>query len=156
MASTSRPPGRPHKITPDLLEHLAELLAAGNPLDTSARSAGISPATLHRWQARGQTAADLEAEEKPVPAAELPYLELWHAVTTSRARAEVEALGIIRAAALSGTWQAAAWLLERRRPDLWSRHRDRPEEEPTTSPAVDHRQRLREMLGLSEELGELN
>lgn len=156
MASISRPPGRPHKITPELLELLAELLAAGNPLDTSARLAGISPATLYRWQARGQAAADLEAEEEPVSATELPYLDLYRTVSASRARAEVEALGIIRAAALSGTWQAAAWLLERRRPDLWSRHRDRPEDEPTTSPAVDHRQRLREMLGLSEELGELN
>lgn len=55
------------------------------------------------------------------PAQEARYVELVDAVESARASAEVRALANIQKAAGEGTWQAAAWYLERSYPDKWGR-----------------------------------
>ena len=108
---------RPSKLTPERVEVIREALEAGAYLETASRAAGIAPSTLWSWLRRGRT-----AEESPDPSSEdLPYLELLETVKSAQAAAEIEALGIIRDAARDGTWQAAAWFLERSNPAAWSR-----------------------------------
>ena len=75
----------------------------GLPRRTTAKLARISPATYNKWLAAGK-AGD------PV------YKEFYDRVSEAEARGEEELVGIIRKAAHVGTWQAAAWLLERRIP----------------------------------------
>ena len=58
-------------------------------------------------------------------ARERAYLELREAATEARARAQVRALATIQKAALDGSWQAAAWFLERVFPEEYSARRPR-------------------------------
>lgn len=150
MTSTARHLGRPCKLTEELTSELTELLEAGNPLDTSARAVGVAPSTLHRWNARGRNALRAAEEGEAITEEDALYVHLHQAVARARARSEVEALEVIRSAALSGTWQAAAWLLERRRPDLWGRHRLEAERDiPPEEKERDARGELYRLLGLS-------
>lgn len=150
LPPSTRPPGRPSKLTPSLQAHLAELLEAGNSMDTAARASGITPATLYRWTARGQAAADLEANGDEVPAEDQPHLALWAAVAAARAKAEVQAVGVIWAAAEAGSWKAAAWWLERSQWQRWGRRvalAATLDPDPTPS-ALDAREELRRKLDL--------
>jgi hypothetical protein len=72
-----------------LLKHLR----AANTRKASAEAAGISEATLWRW---------LQADEG-----------FANEVKEAEAAWQVEAVKDIRKAASDGTWQAAAWILER-------------------------------------------
>jgi hypothetical protein len=68
-------------------------LKAHNTLTTAARYAGIANATLWRWM-------DTDREFK-------------EAVEKAEADSDVRLVSIILREASTGTWQAAAWLLER-------------------------------------------
>ena len=61
-----------------------------------------------------------------------PYVRFWFEVSRAMAKAELHALSLIRDAAIpktkdqrggktGGEWTAAAWFLERRRPEQWGR-----------------------------------
>jgi len=55
------------------------------------------------------------------PGDESRYIEFVSVVEKARAAAEVQAVALIRQAAMGGTWQAAAWYLERSAPTRWGR-----------------------------------
>jgi hypothetical protein len=110
---------RPSKLTPQTTATLCEALTAGAYLETASRAAGIAPSTLHGWLQRGRLA---EQSDNP-KSDDLPFLELLEAVKKAQAAAEIAALSVIREAAERGTWQAAAWFLERSNPDAWGRDR---------------------------------
>ena len=86
---------RPSKATDPRLEACLNALRAGNTRTASATFAGISRMTLYRW---------LEADET-----------FRDAVEKAEADAEVRYASQVARAATDGTWQAAAWWLERRR-----------------------------------------
>jgi transposase-like protein len=48
------PAGRPSKLTPELVDRLAERVATGERLGAAARSAGASPRSLRRWRQCGR------------------------------------------------------------------------------------------------------
>ncbi|HKD34034.1 MAG TPA: hypothetical protein VKB73_11335 [Gaiellaceae bacterium] len=81
-------------------------LAAGNTRQAACHYAGISDETLANWM-RGS-------------------LEFLERVKKAEADAEVRMVAQVARAAQEGTWQAAAWWLERRRPEDYGR-RDRVE-----------------------------
>lgn len=54
---------------------------------------------------------------------DLRYAAFAEEVEKARAQSEVRALTHIQQAALDGTWQAAAWFLERSHPQRWGRRR---------------------------------
>jgi hypothetical protein len=96
--------GRPTKRTPQVEADLVQALRAGNTRKAAAHFAGIGENTLGDWLRRFRGFRDL--------------------IEKAESYAEVRMVAQVARAAQDGTWQAAAWWLERRRPDDYGR-RDR-------------------------------
>jgi hypothetical protein len=93
----------------DRIARLQEALRAGHTRDTAAALAGIGASTLYAWMA---------AASQPDAAPE--FVEFLDAIKKAEIEAEDALLAIVRRAAPKSR-QAAAWILERRRPDSWGR-----------------------------------
>ena len=100
--------GRPTKLTPEVEEKIVSLVRAGNYPEVAAQAAGIDPRTYYRWMEKGENGT-------------APYGQFRHAVKEAQAAAESHAVTIIRKAAMDGSWQAAAWFLERSKAERWRR-----------------------------------
>ena len=103
---------RPTKLTKEVQERILQAVQAGNYLDTAAQYAGIDGSTMRRWVQKGEGEGATE-----------PYRAFCTALKSARASAEVRSVALIQTAASNGTWQAAAWYLERSYPDRWGRTR---------------------------------
>lgn len=101
---------RPSKLTPEVQKRIIDAIRAGNYAAQAARSAGIGSSTFYRWMEQGAT------EDAPQE-----LREFRDSVKKAEAEAEVAAVAIIRREAQNGTWQAAAWYLERKYADRWGR-----------------------------------
>jgi transposase-like protein len=100
---------------------LIQALQGGNYVDVACQYAGLAPSTVYRWVERGRNERDrLEAGQPPTPS-ETPYVELCESVGRARAQAVVANVTVIQQAARAGTWQAAAWWLERSMPNQYGR-----------------------------------
>lgn len=126
-SAAKRPPGRPYKLTEARTKRVAEALASGCYREVAARAAGLSHSSFYSYMEKGE-ADELEGRETI-------FSRFRNAVLEAEAKAETEAVSIIRAAAPE-TWQAAAWLLERKHPDRWGR-RLRMEAEATVTADVE-------------------
>ena len=117
--------GRPSKLTPERSRAITGALRAGATREMAARAAGIHPGTLFAWLAKGRAASRGS------------YYEFHEAVKKAEARNGLEHLVVVRQAAKDGSWQAAAWMLERRhgyRRDA-TFHLDEPAPKVTEAPA---------------------
>jgi len=106
----SNPAGRPTKFTPETRDRILTALRAGNYRETACHYAGISHQTLRNWILKADT-----------PDAPPEYIEFLEAIERAEAEAEMVDIGLIRQAAQGGTWQAAAWVRERKNPERWGR-----------------------------------
>lgn len=106
--------GRPTKLNDTTHEAIVTAVRGGNYVETAATAAGISVSTFYRWMETGE--ADHEADVTS------PFRELWEAVEKAKAESEKVDLDRIAKAADDGSWQAAAWRLERRFPTKWGRN----------------------------------
>ena len=102
--------GQKSKITPELIELIVEHLKEGNYDMVAAQAAGITRQTFYRWIREGK-------KNK-----EGIYFDFYLAVEKAKAEGETELLHTIRKAS-SRSWTAAAWILERSRPQRWSLHK---------------------------------
>jgi hypothetical protein len=100
--------------TPDQTKQIAGLLRAGNYLEAAGYAAGADPHLVKHWLEHGS--------KTQTGAMRAFYTE----VTRAMADAEGRLVAIVATEA-KGTWQAAAWLLERRYPDRWARPSQRGE-----------------------------
>lgn len=100
--------GRPTKLNDDVREKIVSLVRAGNYPEVAAQAAGIASRTYYEWMAKGDEGRD-------------PYAQFAQAVKEAQAAAESHAVTIIRKAAMDGSWQAAAWFLERSKAERWRR-----------------------------------
>lgn len=134
--------GRPTKKTEQRVEALLQSLRAGASRQRSAALAGIHRDTLHEWMKQDPAFSD--AIEKAEAFAEARFL--------SR---------VATAAENERSWQAAAWILERRFPNEW-RKREGVEfsgvngqaiEVKTVGDPAEEQRRLAAALGLLEQLG---
>ena len=98
---TSTRGGRPSKYRPDTVAAIIVAVETGATYRHAAASVGVSERTLHDWQVR--------------------HPQFSQALKTAEASACMAAIGTIRRAAEAGTWQAAAWYLERRYPAEYGR-----------------------------------
>ncbi len=106
--------GRPCKLTPEVHQRIVQFLRHGNSQKAAAEAAGIPERTIQRWLAQGESANQGK---------------FWQfCQDCKKAQAEWQA-GMVRvverhavgADGLPSTWQAAAWLLERRDHKNWGR-----------------------------------
>ena len=110
MTEQKRKPGRNSKLSPETQDRVVQAIQAGNYLETAAQYAGIGKTTLYRW-----------LEQAEDPDADNIYRNFRDAVESARAQAEVRNVALIQRAAQEGTWQAAAWFLERTAWQRWGR-----------------------------------
>lgn len=92
-------------------ERVVEALRLGASREGAAACASVAPSTLYDWIRRGK-------------AGEAPYAGFWLRIETEQRAWEVGALRRVHEAAEKGTWQAAAWLLERRLPQHYAKRMD--------------------------------
>jgi len=113
--------GRPSLINEKLIDELTGYLAEGLYIEHACSLVGIHDSTFHSWMRRArQEQADRNAGLDPTPDNDI-FLHLLASVEKAHAIAAREHLGNIRAAANDGTWQASAWILERKFPKMWGR-----------------------------------
>lgn len=105
IPQTPRKRGRRSKLTPELIEQIAQDVGIGVPVKDACVRAGIGTSTYHRWRERAETARSGISRD----------------FRESLARGEANLLTLnlvtVRKAANDGDWRAAAWLLARRFPD---------------------------------------
>lgn len=101
--------GRPSKFNDILAQAILKGIAKGLPRVTAAKAARIAPSTLFDWLRRGR-----DGEE--------PFSDFSARLKAAEAESEAELVERIREAGKT-TWQANAWLLERRIPQRWSARR---------------------------------
>ena len=112
-------------LTDAVRELIVRHLESGSSLEVAARAAGVARRTLQRWLAAGEEAEAAAEAGSKLSAREQAYLDLREAAAEARARAQVRALASIQKAAVGGSWQAAAWFLERVFPEEYSAKRPR-------------------------------
>lgn len=117
--------GRPSKLTPEVFNAVMQALRAGNYQEVAARYAGVAESTYWAWLDRGRKERERIEDDVPPDPNEALYVDFLDEVEQARASAEVRMVGLIAQAA-KNTWQAAAWYLERSKPNQWGR-RDRHE-----------------------------
>jgi hypothetical protein len=104
MASNSNA-GAPTKLTPDVHKIIVEAVRKGLPWVHAGNLAGVCEKTVINWREQG--AIDTEGV----------YFQFLQDLKRAKAEWVKEQLEIIHEAATTGSWQAAAWGLERRDPD---------------------------------------
>jgi transposase len=114
-------PGRPLKLTPEIIEDVRRLLPTAMNIETVAAYLGICSQTWRNWLRQGSTEEKRlrRKSAKPKAAAAL-HLEFFWVHKKALAEGEIYAAGIIKKAAIE-QWQAAAWFLERIAPQRWGR-----------------------------------
>ncbi len=113
--------GRPSKLDDLTAKRIVDAIAAGGSRAAAAEAARVHRSTLMTWLARGRNG-------------EQPYRDFLDRVKKAEAEAELSMVAIVRTAATNGTWQAAAWWLERRRSRTYALRREARE---NARPAVE-------------------
>ena len=98
---------RPTKMNPGIRQAICKALRCGNTRQAAAEAAGVDRDTLRRWIRRG--------EQDNTGA----FKAFYGALTRAEAEAEQEAVSVVKGAFMAGEWRAAAWWLERRRPETY-------------------------------------
>ena len=95
--------GRKTKCTPKTIARVAEGLRIGMTHELAAQYGGINPDTFYRWLKLANA-----------PSSNKCYSEFSEAIKAAEADNAARCLLVIDDAANDGSWQAAAWMLERR------------------------------------------
>jgi hypothetical protein len=99
--------GRPTLCTPERITRAEQAAKLGATRAIMAQYIGVSEPTFYRWMSTGRDSGTQ------------PYRELYERVKAAEGECAVQSLALIKKAAMGGkgrpgSWQAAAWLLERR------------------------------------------
>lgn len=113
--------GRPLRLDKQRQQRICEALRAGNTRAASAAYGGVGESTFYRWMERGEAASSGI------------YRDFWEAVKEAEAACEIRNVALIQKAA-QDNWTAAAWWLERRKPDDWARVERQRHEGPSGGP----------------------
>lgn len=102
--------GRPTKLTDPLFRAFIELFLKGSFRSTACQELGVPYNTFRRWMSLGRKHKDGI------------YGQFRAGVMAAESRSQNNLLGRITAAS-SEDWKAAAWILERKFPDLYGAYR---------------------------------
>lgn len=94
---------RPTKYTPETVKKILEAVKLGVAFVDAANYGGITYETFNEWRKA--------------------YPEFSDAVESASGQAVTACMAKIQKAATEGSWQASAWILERRHPDRYGRTR---------------------------------
>lgn len=108
---------KPSALTDEVRDEIGRRLSSGCTLEVAAEAVGVDRRTIQTWLAIGRDARELDDRGGKLTARQAQCLDLLKAEQAARAELRVKALASIQKAALTGTWQAGAWLLERLFPD---------------------------------------
>ena len=100
--------GRPSKLNPKVQARIIQALLACNTLEAAAAYGGIHYATMREWILKGEKCKSGK------------YHEFAEAIKKAQDEAEAMLIAEIRAHGRK-TWQALAWLAERRHPERWAK-----------------------------------
>ena len=116
MAATTQEPAyhQPRLLTPAVQKTICVAIGSGATLEIAAQAAGIGSRTLDEWLHHGRK----ELQEDSAGAG--PCADFVRAANVASAKLEIDLLATIQAEAPK-TWQAAAWLLERKFPQRYAR-----------------------------------
>lgn len=89
-------------------QRLNQAISVGAYIEDACIFAGISSRQFRRWR---------ELAEQGIE----PYAERWEEINKSESQSIVRNLFNIQNASNNGTWQASAWLLERKYPEKYGR-----------------------------------
>lgn len=109
--------GRPSKLSNLGTEDFAKLEAvirAGASVEVAGETIGVPRGTIYDWLKKG------ESEEVG------PHRDFYDRVERARAESEAGLVARIASVAGKGSWQAAAWLLERQFPERWGKPGEKP------------------------------
>lgn len=98
--------GNKPKLTKDLIKEAGKLISGGLTNKDACAVLGISEASLYKW---------LQEPRKGLE------VELFESLEKAKATRKAFMLQSITSAARNGTWQAAAWYLERQYPAEYAR-----------------------------------
>lgn len=101
--------GRKTKLTPDVQKEIGQNIILGMPIKFAAEAAGIGETTFYRWMQSGEKAKRGK------------FREFWEYIKECQAKAVQLHVKLITRAANEGSWQASAWILERRHPNEFGR-----------------------------------
>lgn len=101
------------------VKNFCEGIRLGLPLDSCCKAIGCANAT---WYYAYTEKAKKQLDEDPD--ADTRETRFYKRVLKARAEFESDNLQIIKKAAKAGTWAAAAWLLERRRPSEYGQKQE--------------------------------
>ncbi len=127
------------EISPVQVDSLTRAMKGGADLETACDYAGVSVALVYKALERGKVAYEREnTEGKKVSDVEQEYLALWADLKKSRADAIVRNVAHVQQAAQNGSWQAAAWWLERTVPHTYAKKpSSNPQVETANNPAIE-------------------
>ena len=116
------------KIDDEKKTALVAALRNGSDLETACHYAGLSIAQVLRALEVGKLEAERIANGFPADKTQAALLDLWESLKRARAEAIVRNVTYIQKAASDGSWQAAAWWLERTVPDQYGKKTAKPVE----------------------------
>lgn len=118
-------------------EKLLLAVRSGTDLETSCHYAGLSVADVYRDLERGKVIAERGSQDN-LSEAEQEALSFWRDLASARADSVVRNVAVIQQAANQGSWQAAAWWLERSVPENYSKtYSDRKPIDKRQSPELE-------------------
>jgi len=112
---------KPMTVEHPRFRKLIDALAAGNYMNIACKHAGIAESTVYKWLAEAREELQNLDEQDADGAVKHRVVEMAEAIEVARAEAETRNVFLIQKAASDGTWQAAAWWLERTSPKRWGR-----------------------------------
>jgi hypothetical protein len=117
--------GRPLKLTPEVIEKIVEAIELGATFEHAANYAGVSYSTFARWRQWGEEAIERRKNPNIKKGTkewnwEQPFIEFWEAIKGAEGQGVITNLKNITSAGKE-SWQASAWILDRRYPKDYGR-----------------------------------
>src|SRR4051794_20421340 len=113
--------GARSRLTPALKARVEAQLAGGMTQPVVAQRAGVTTRTLKRWLHDGKVARPPISRVPPSTRVDGGQTVQGESLEERLERAEPGLVAAVIQAAQRGSWQAAAWMLERSFPERWAR-----------------------------------
>ena len=118
---------RPSKLTPETHNKIVKAIKLGATYELAASYGGVTYDTLNNWRKRGEEESLRRSEKGDRQTKqwlqEEPFFKFFEDIKAAEGQGAFNWLSQIEKAANSGNWQAAAWKLERRYPEVYGRQR---------------------------------